>query len=70
MNTDDNEKRLAQLAMAGVGLPQTRNGAIRFTKDIYGLVNAPVKPVKGFCASTNKADRAKAKRARKLAKRH
>lgn len=68
MNTDDNERYLAQLAMQGVPLITPRR-MLKFQGSSYGSIAAPtVKPVKGFDASAQKAERAKAKRARKLAK--
>jgi len=69
MNTDDNEQYLARLAMGKAGITELGQKAFAFEQR-YGVYNAPaVKGVKGFDASAAKAERAKTKRARKLAKR-
>lgn len=62
MNTDENEKKLAQAAMRGV--PSSRPVVNRF-----GFIRPPVKRVKGFDQNSIKAERRKAARAKQHNKR-
>ncbi len=66
MNTDDNEKMLAQAAMR-----KPEDIAKRATVYVnrFGFIRPPVKRVKGFDQNTAKAERRKAARAKQHNKR-
>lgn len=61
MNTDDNEKKLAQAAMRKPG--DTAKSATSFVNR-FGRIAAPVKRVKGYDQNAERAARKRASRAK------
>lgn len=71
VNTDDNEKKLAQAAMHAVVYPieETVKAADRFVR-VMRTMWPPVNRVKGFDQNTIKAERRKAARAKRHKRRN